>query len=123
MKACDLWRRILKFKKLEYPNLAVLAELVMCLSGSNSTVERSFSLLRNMLSDKRLSMHHNTMQMLLKIKLNDRLWQDNEREEILARALEIYQRKRRATRLTGAACQSNRNQAESDDSDDSDESD
>ena len=100
MKAQELWKKVLNFKRLEYPNLCLLAELIICMSGSNSTVERSFNMLRNMLSDKRLSMHHNTMRMLLQIKLNDKIWSTKEREDILLTSLSIYEKKRRLTKIT-----------------------
>ena len=70
------------------------------MSGSNSTVERTFNTLRNTLADKRLSLHHNIMQMLLKICYNEKLWNVREREEILNIALEKYETKRRATKIT-----------------------
>ena len=100
MKAEELWKKVLNFKRLEYPNLCLLAELIICMSGSNSTVERSFSMLRNMLRDKRLSMHHNTMHMLLQIKLNNKLWSSKEREDILLAALSIFEKKRRLNKIT-----------------------
>lgn len=40
-----MWQRILTFKRLEYPNLCLLIELITCVAGSNSAVERAFSLL------------------------------------------------------------------------------
>ena len=97
--ARELWRKTLNLKKNEYPNLCILAELVIVFSGSNSTVERSFNVLRNMLPDKRLSLHHDTMNMLLQIHLNDKLWTNKEREDILLRALAIYEEKRRCKQL------------------------
>ena len=67
------------------------------MSGLNSTVERSFNMLRIMLSDKRLSMHDN---MLLQIKLNDKIWSTKEREDILLASLSIYEKKCRLTKIT-----------------------
>ena len=94
-----MWNKCLNFKRCEYPNFCLLAELIITMSGSNSTVERTFNTLKNMATGKRLSLHHNTMQMLLQICLNDKLWKKGEREEILNIALEEYEAKRRATKL------------------------
>ena len=45
-------------------------------------------------------MHHNTMHMLLQIKLNDKLWSSKEREDILLAALPIFEKKRRLNKIT-----------------------
>ncbi len=34
-----MWQRILTFKRLEYPNLCLVIELITCVAGSNSAVE------------------------------------------------------------------------------------
>ena len=39
------------------------------------------------------------MQMLLQIYLNDKLWNDDEWENILMHALNIYEKKKRSTKL------------------------
>ena len=52
--------------------MSVLAQIILCLSASNSSVERVFSLLTLLLSDKRLSMEYSTMQKLMIINLNDK---------------------------------------------------
>ena len=95
----DIWRKIILTKREELPNLCLLVELIISFSGSNSSVERTFSLLTNMLSDRRLSTSHETMNILLKLKLSDSLWNDIERDEIIDRALEIYLTKRRVTQI------------------------
>ena len=59
-----------------------------CLSGSNSAVERRFSILTMMLSERRLKTSHDLMNFRIALKINDRNW--SERSEILRRALEIY---------------------------------
>ena len=52
----ELWKKILGFKRSEFPNVCALVEILISISGSNSTVERAFSTLTNILTDKRLSM-------------------------------------------------------------------
>ena len=47
-----LWRRVLNFRRLEFPNLCLVIELVTCIAGSNSSVERAFSLLTLLLNDR-----------------------------------------------------------------------
>ena len=86
--ARDLWKRVLKYRKNELLNLCTLASLIISLSGSNSKAERTFSTVTNSLSDKRLSIKHTT--------LNERLIVYG---SIIERALELYLKKRRTTRL------------------------
>ena len=62
---------------------------------SNSTVERAFSTLTNILTDKRLSMKHKRMEQILIISSNDKNWTIQERNEIIERAVDIYLQKRR----------------------------
>ena len=51
-EACVLWKNILSYKRKEFPNICLREELMYCLCGSNSAVERGFSILTMMLSDK-----------------------------------------------------------------------
>ena len=97
--AATIWQRMLKYKRMEFPNLLMLVELIMCLSGSNSSVERAFSVLTTLLSDRRLSMKHDTMEEVILIAGNDSLWSDSERAEILNAAVEKYMSKRRILRM------------------------
>ena len=94
-----IWQKIITFKRMEYPNFCLILEIMTCISGSNSSVERSFSTLTLLLSDRRLSMDHQTMQNLMLIKSNDRVWNPKERAEIKSRAVELYLVKRRRTKL------------------------
>ena len=45
MESGQLWEKILCFRREEFPNLSLLVELALCISGSNSQVERGFSVL------------------------------------------------------------------------------
>lgn len=60
------------------------------MSGSNSTFERGFSLLTNILSDRLLSMKHRTMESVLIISVNNKNWSQKERDDILERAVDFY---------------------------------
>ena len=100
LEAAALWEKISRYKKKEFPNLCTVAELIMCMSESNSTVERAFSLLSLLLSDRRLSLAHTTIEDLLVIDINDKLWTTQERENIILSAAEKYQAtKRRVKRV------------------------
>ena len=101
LNGIELWPKIFRYKKDEYPNLCLLAELIIAISGSNSTVERAFSVLTNMLSDQRLCSHHATMNMLLNIRINDQLWHEEDKE-VIDRVLDIYLEKRRNVTLSKA---------------------
>ena len=91
----ELWKKILGFKRSEFPNVCALVEILISVSGSNSTVERAFSTLTNILTDKRLSMKHKRMEQILIISSNDKNWTIQERNEIIERAVDIYLQKRR----------------------------
>ena len=77
-----LWCHVLNFRRLEFPNLCLIIELLTCIAGSNSTVERAFSLLTLLLMDRRWTMHHSTMEDLLITKANDNTWSESERKGI-----------------------------------------
>ena len=59
----------------------------MCLSGSNSTIERALSLLSLVLSDRRLrmGMAQNTVANIIVINVN-KLWTPHEKEMIIESA-------------------------------------
>ena len=92
-----IWKNVLLYKRDEFPNLCLLAELITSISGSNSSAERAFSILTCLLSDRRLKMKHQTIEDLLLIKCNNKIWDEKEKEEIIARATSIYLSKRRTT--------------------------
>ena len=94
-EAKPLWQSILCNRRQEFPNLCKLASLIISISGSNSAVERTFSVVTNILSDKRLSMRHNTINEALIVYGNDSLWSTEERESIIDRAVEIYTESKR----------------------------
>jgi hypothetical protein len=96
-----IWEMILKFKKLEFPNICILAELVLSLAGSNSAVERSFSMLTTILTNRRLKMSHETLELLILIRCNDKVWSEEERKEIIERAADIHLQKNRKLMLDG----------------------
>ena len=91
------WKNILSYKRKEFPNICLLAELLYCPTGSNSAVERGFSILTMMLSDIRFKKSYDLMNFRIALKINDRNWTEKEGSEIL-RALEIYLSKSRRKR-------------------------
>ena len=76
-----------------------MAEIVFSLSASNSMVERAFTLLTLLLSNKRLSLKHETIESLMKINLSDKIWTEKENNEILERAVDVYLSKRRGKKI------------------------
>ena len=60
------------------------------LGWNNSSVERTFSFVTNILSDKRLSISHDTLENSVIVSGNNSIWSEKEREEMIDRALEIY---------------------------------
>jgi hypothetical protein len=95
----ELWKKIFQFRQRSFPNICILVEHVLCIGATNGLVEAGFSHLTAMLSDRRLSTSHNTMENLLLIKINDFSWTDQDREEIIDSAHENYMKKRRVMRL------------------------
>ena len=91
------WKNILSYKRKEFPNICVLAELLYCPTGSNSAVERGFSILTMMLSDIKFKKSYDLMNFRIALKINDRNRTEKEGSEIL-RALEIYLSKSRRKR-------------------------
>ena len=95
MESGQLWEKIIFFRREEFPNLSLLVELALCISGSNSQVERGFSVLTLILSNRRLSMSHDMMECCIMIAANDPNWSNEERESLIDRAVDIYMTKRR----------------------------
>lgn len=94
--ATTLWKRIFRHKRLKYPHICRAAEVVICLGVNNSSVERVFSQLSSMLSDRRLSLNAETMNDFLLLKANHRVWSEEQIKLILAEALnDFFMRKRR----------------------------
>ena len=92
----------MSFKRLQFPNLCLVIELLITIAGSNSAVERAFSVLTLLLNDRRLCMTHETMENLMIVKGNDKVWTEKEKKDILARSVDIYLEKRRKTKLSSA---------------------
>lgn len=97
--ALSVWKQIFGYRKKEFPNLVILASIVMTVSGSNSAVERAFSLLTSILTDRRLRLSHKVLENVVLIKSNDINWSQSERNEIIERAIELYLQKRRKRKL------------------------
>ena len=92
--ARSMWKSVLNYRRGEFPNLSLLASLIISISGSNSSVERMFSCVTCILSDRRLSMSHDTLANSVIVRGNDSNWTVGERNEIIDRAVEIYTSKR-----------------------------
>ena len=91
LEARLLWEKIFQYKRRRYENICLLEELIMSLSGSNSTVEKAFSLLTLLMSDRQLKLAHNTTENLMIININDKLRASTEREEIVVKAAQKYE--------------------------------
>ena len=95
MESRQLWDKILSCRRNEFPNLCLLVEFALCISASNSTVERAFSVVSLILSDRRLNMSHKMMEQCIMIFANDSNWSKSEREQLIERAVDLYMEKRR----------------------------
>ena len=83
-------KKIFIYRHNEFKNVCLMTEIVFSLSASNSMVERAFSLLILLLSDKQLLLKHKTIESLMKINLSDKIWTEKEKNEILERAVDVY---------------------------------
>ena len=81
--------------------MCIIAELILLLAGSNSAVERGFSMLTNILTNRHLKMSHSTLENLILIRCNDSIWLDYERNEIIQPAADIHFAKQRKLRVDG----------------------
>ena len=72
----------------------MLAEIVFCISASNSTVEKVFSTLTTLLSDHHLTMKCSTMEDCLAVAGNSSVWSESEKGEILDGAVKKYLKKK-----------------------------
>ena len=98
--ALTLWKSVLSHRRDELPNLAKIASIIISISGSNSTVERSFSTLTNILSDKRLALTHKPLNESMIVYCNHTLWSKEEKDEVIERAVDIYLQSKRRKKIT-----------------------
>jgi hypothetical protein len=99
--AKKIWRDLLKGHRCEFPNVSMIGELILCMGASNSSVERAFSVLTGILSDRRLKLQHPVVSNLILIKVNDKHWTNFERDQIMESALKKFLRKRRKRVVDG----------------------
>ena len=99
MSTRKMWESTINFRETQFPNLVKLISLILSISGSNSQVERTFSTVTNILSDKRLFMNQNTLEDCLVILGNNSLWKKHEKEEIIRASRELYMSKRRKKQI------------------------
>ena len=102
-KAKKLWQQILEYRREEFPNVCLLVEIIFCIGPSNTIVEKCFSQLTAMLSDRRCNLGPTTMEDLLLIQTNHLSWTPDERDELIDCALVKYMSKRRKLKLDNAS--------------------
>ena len=74
-----------------------LIQICFINTTSNAPTEHAFNILTLLLSDRRTKMQHQTTAMLMTIYINDNLWDEEERSEIIKAAVNIPPKKRRKT--------------------------
>jgi len=90
-----LWKTILRFRRREFPNLCLLAEIILAIAVSSGYVESTFGFLAAMLSDRRLARSHGVMADLLTVRANHLTWSEAEREQLVEFALTEFMSTRR----------------------------
>ena len=66
---------------------------------SNSVVEAGFSSLTATLTDRKLNMTHSVMENLLLLKINNMVWKEKDRNELIETALTEYTKFRRKGKM------------------------
>ena len=97
----SMWQRILTYRTSEFKNVCMIAEICLSIATSNSTVERGFSLLSTILTDRRLRISHKAMENCLLIAANSVNFTSTERDEIIANAVDKYLQKKHKRPETG----------------------
>ena len=113
-----MWQRILTYRASEFKNVCSLAEICLYIGASNSTVDRRFSLLCKILTEKRLRISHKAMENCLLVATNSVNFTSAERDQIINDTVNKYLQKVR--KLPSSTQQKKRRRLLSD-SDDSDE--
>ena len=90
MDAKRISKHVLLYKIKDFLNLCLLAQMIFSISGSNSATERSFSILTLLHTDRHTKFTHDTIRMLLSIKINDHLWSEQERDNIISEAIDLF---------------------------------
>ena len=101
LKCSPLWKQLLNFRRANFPNVCQIAELVLTIGLSNAVVESGFSRLTALLSDRRLSMAHSTMEAYMLIQINHTVWDEKELKEILDTAVNNFKLKKRKKKMEG----------------------
>jgi len=78
-----VWKKLLNHRRQQFSNIALLVEVVLSIAVSNAYVESCFSFLTLMMSDRRLSMRHDTIANLLLIRANHMTWSLKQRAGII----------------------------------------
>ena len=90
MDAKQIWKHVLLYKIKDFLNLCLLVQMIFSISGSNSATKRSFSILTVLLTDRRTKPANDIIRMLLSIKINDHLWSEQERDNIISEVVDLY---------------------------------
>ena len=68
---------------------------MMCFSSSNSSVKRAFNLLTMVLTNQRLTTSLDTFNGISNVQINDKVFTESEKNEILVAAVKCFMEKRR----------------------------
>ena len=79
--------------------MSLMAKLLLSIFGSNSSVERGFSILTLMFSDHRLPTSKEVFEERIILSANYRNWSDTEQQGIVEVAVDAYMKKRRVKQI------------------------
>ena len=70
--------------------MSLLGEIMLSISGSNSSIKQVFSILNLILNDCRMKLNHSTIEMQIQIKGNYFNWSEAACDDIINNAVDIY---------------------------------
>lgn len=95
-----IWNHILLYCKKDCPNVCLLLQIGFSIASSNAAKERAFNISSLLLSDRRTKkMNHKTKTILMIICINNSLWNEEERSELISEAVDIHMEKKRRKTL------------------------
>ena len=70
--------------------MCLLVQMIFSISWSNAATARSFSILTLLLTDRHTKLAHDTIRMLLSIKMNNHLWSEQEHDNIILETVDLF---------------------------------
>ena len=100
LSCASFWKTICTYQRKKFPNMCLMAEIVMSVASSNCTVERGFSNLTHALSDRRLSLQHAHTVACIIVRNNQNVWTKTNKDRILEKSVSNYLSTKRKRKIS-----------------------